>query len=121
MYQFNIFVYCILLGYSIYTRSLVFIASVIILGILILFFVSIYKKNKKEKIRNKIKNNPNEEVLNINKVAWWELEELPNFSRAKAKYAVLLREKYGRYTSKELFVQLNDIKNADEICKLISL
>ena len=121
MYQFYIFIYCLILGLSIHSRNIIAIISVLIVGVLILSLIPIIQKNKKENIRFQIKNNPNTEVLNVNKAAWWELEELPNFSRAKAKHAVMIREKKGRYTSKELFMKLNAVNNIEEISKLISV
>lgn len=82
-------------------------------------FVPVFRKIKKQNIKKQILKNPNLEVINVNKASWWEFEELPNFKKVNAKKAVWIREHNGRYVSKEDFIEKNNIKNEDEIMKLI--
>ncbi len=114
-------IYAILLGYSINTKNFVFIASVIIIGILILAFIPVYKKYRKNKIKNHIDKKIKEPVLNVNRAYWWEIEELPGFSRVSAKRAVWIRKHNGKYLSKKDFCEKNGIDNPKLIVKYISL
>ncbi len=119
--QLYILIYAILLGYSASTENNIFIISVIALGILILAFVPVYKKYRKNKIKNHIESGKEGSVLNVNRAYWWEIEELPGFSRVSAKKAVWIRKHNGKYLSKKDFCEKNGINNPKGIIKYISL
>ncbi len=119
MYQFIITVYFMILGISLYYKNPVLLVLVFVGGISMIAFVPVFRKIKKQNIKKQILKNPNLEVINVNKASWWEFEELPNFKKVNAKKAVWIREHNGRYVSKEDFIEKNNIKNEDEIMKLI--
>ena len=119
MYQFIITVYFMILGIGLYYKNPVLLILVFVGGISMIAFVPVFRKIKKQNIKKQILKNPNLEVINVNKASWWEFEELPNFKKVNAKKAVWIREHNGRYVSKEDFIEKNNIKNEDEIMKLI--
>ena len=55
----------------------------------------------------------NLKAININSANWWEFEELPTFTRVKAKKAVWIRKHNGNYSSKNDFYKKNSIKDED--------
>ncbi len=119
--QLYILIYAILLGYFINTRNTVFILSVIAVGILILALVPVYKKYRKNKIKNHINKKSKEAILNVNRAYWWEIEELPGFNRVSAKKAVWIRKHNGKYQSKKDFCDKNGIDNPKSVVSYIFL
>jgi len=115
MNNLAIFIYFIILGLIIRSANTALIIAAIVISILILLLIPVYKKNRKENIKNK------KLTLNVNKAFWWEIEELPGFNRVSAKKAIWLRRHNGKYSSKEDFYQKNNIKNKEEIDKLICI
>ena len=119
MQNFITIIYFIILGTSIRTGNLLLTASILALGILIVFLFAFYKNTKKQSLKKQIEASPNTPIININKALWWEFEELPGFNSASAKRAVWIRKHNGFYLSKEDFYAKNDIKNYEKIDSLI--
>ena len=115
MQNFLTIIYFLILGSSIYTKNIYFIAISIITGITILCLTPVFKKLKKQNIKACIE--ANQPTININKASWWEFEELPCFSKIQAKKAVYIRRHEGKYSSKEDFYEKNTI--SDENIKII--
>ncbi len=119
MYQFNIFVYFIILGICYRTGNDILFFACLAAGVLIILAFKFYQKKRKENIKKQIENFPDKPLLNINKAAWWELEELPGVLRVQAKKIVWNRKHNGLYISKEDFFEKNNIKDKQTIDKLI--
>ena len=119
MYQFNITIYFILLGISFYYQNAIAIYSILVIGILILVSYPIYRKNKKENIKQEVKNKTAK--INVNRAPWWIIEELPGFKSVDAKKVVWIRKHNGKYKSKEDFFLKNNIKNQDKLEDFICL
>lgn len=119
MYQFNILIYFVILGLIVRSQNALAIFLFIVFGIAVLSLIPYYRKKKKEKIEKNIKQNPDKEIINVNKASWWEFECLPEVSRVQAKKMVWIRNHNGRYISKEDFLNKNEIKSKEAIEKLI--
>ena len=115
MYQFNIMIYFIILGITFYIQNPILTGLWVFTGILILAFYPLYRKIRKKAIKAK------SVILNVNRANWWEIEELPGFEKVSAKKVVWLRNKNGRYASKEDFYKLNKITNTSELENLIKI
>ena len=117
MSKYYLLIYFILFGTFIKTGNDILTTGWFFVGVIILALIPVYRKKRKESIKQKIKKN--ETVLNVNKAAWWELEELPGVLRVQAKKIVWNRKHNGLYTSKEDFFEKNNIKDKQTIDKLI--
>ncbi len=71
-----------------------------------------------ENAKKAIENLQNPSV-NVNKEPFYIIQQLPGFNKVSAKKAVWIRKKNGKYLSKEDFFVKNNIKNKEEIEKLI--
>ena len=111
MNRFFIFIYLIAFGSSFYYQNMLLSLALLIIGLAILAFIPLYRKLIKQNIQQKIKNNL--KAININSANWWEFEELPTFTRVKAKKAVWIRKHNGNYSSKNDFYKKNSIKDED--------
>lgn len=119
MYQFNILIYFIIFGFIARLENIFYVLLWVFAGLIIIAACSLYKKIKKDSIKNQIKNYPDRPVLDVNKAPWWQLEELPGILRVQAKKIVWIRKHNGKYTSKKDFFDKNNITNIDDIKKLI--
>jgi len=117
MNKYYLLIYAILFGTFLKIGNDYLTYGWLIFGIIILSLMPVYRKKRKESLKQKIK--MNQSVLNVNKAAWWELEELPGIERVQAKRIVWIRKHRGNYTSKQDFFEKNDIEQTKEISGLI--
>lgn len=119
MYQFFITIYFIILGIAFYYQNIVFVITIITLGLLVIALYPQYKKIKKQNLKKAISNKTAK--INVNRAYWWEIEELPGFNRVSAKKVIWIRRRNGNYSSKEDFYNKNAIENFQEIDELITI
>lgn len=125
--QLLLFIYFIFLFRSFVSGNVVYIASMIAVGILFALTVVAVRKlliKRTKKLVEKYNENPDSDIepfVNVNRADWYVIQELPFLSRVQAKKVVWMRRHNGLYSSLEDFFKKNDINDEEQKKKLSKL
>lgn len=128
--QLLLFIYFIFLFRSFVSGNVVFIVSMIAVGILFALTVVAVRKlsiKRTKKLVEKYNENPDMDVepfVNVNRADWYVIQELPFLSRVQAKKVVWLRKHNGLYSSLDDFFKKNNINDEEQkkhLSKLIKM
>lgn len=113
-----VLLYLIGTGYFFYSENYIIAGIMTAFGIAFILYLPIHIKNQAKAVKQKIikaaqDKKEGKEIkpfIDVNKVPWQVLAELPGISEGAAKHAVEMRRQGGPFPSKELFIKVVNIK-----------
>ena len=122
--QLILYIYLACLSYTIFTRNLKFMIITLAIGALLALIVITIRFCSIKRVKGlvlKTKKQPNhtfKPFVNVNRAAWYVLQELPHIDRVQAKNITWIRKHNGLYSSLDDFFKKNNIINKEHIEEL---